>query len=363
METPPIKSEKIELEKELLSVRENLKRDRAANVQAREDLAAAEGEKTPFYAGKTAKIAAIVAGLSVGGYGAKKAGEYAGEWSGSRSPLGITQKVEPKKENPGITLTDKEIAARKSELEAVEARLVAARQAEENAKLAKTKAEADTMAAKIKAEMQAKFDEESAKRDEEYKKKLAVIEAVKPTPVAPRAPAPRREKEYHGGTPIAPQAPKEEVKFFYTQTPYQGGTPIYGGGTPSYYGGGTPAPAYGIAQNQRIQKENPESVKNPFGLTEKMLEKVDALEEENLVKVFPKDTLKHRRKVQNKNAYEFMSEDKTLKEYKLLKEYLKKLNEVTGLLPQIIEEEKIWEYVERALQSAASQGKLDEVKL
>ncbi|MES3031961.1 MAG: hypothetical protein V4699_01830 [Patescibacteria group bacterium] len=117
----------------------------------------------------------------------------------------------------------------------------------------------------------------------------------------------------------------------------------------------------------KIKAEAP--TENSAKISNKMVEEIEEVYENNIEKIFPNDTLKSWRSIKDKGAYELMSkpESKVKKDLKTLWVYLEELKEQTGLKPQSGavkgRPESIEKYMERALQKAAEMGKLEEVEL
>src|SRR3989344_3455303 len=113
----------------------------------------------------------------------------------------------------------------------------------------------------------------------------------------------------------------------------------------------------------------PEKTKINSKLSEQALEQVADTFDDNIEKIFPKDTLEKWNKQKGEGAYELMSkaEKKVPKAERALFSYLEKLKETTGLEPgsgvRGGKPETIEHYMQRALEKAAEEGKLEELKL
>ena len=116
-----------------------------------------------------------------------------------------------------------------------------------------------------------------------------------------------------------------------------------------------------------ILQQHPEFLKNPFSLSGEKLMQVYEIHQSNISHIFPKDTRDVWDAVSRGPAKEMLSTKKTEAEEGLSPfiSYLHKLKEITGLKPKggfIFRDETNGEYVTRALQKAASLGKLEELK-
>ena len=120
------------------------------------------------------------------------------------------------------------------------------------------------------------------------------------------------------------------------------------------------------APSRNIPVPNPAmqemSTNNSFQLSEE----AETVYNANFEKIFPDGSkaLSLWMKIQNKNAYKFMNraENKVPEEYKLLWVCLKQLERVTELSPKL-KNEGVEQFMNRALEKAAKDGKLDNVKL
>ena len=335
-------------------------------------------EKKRFYENQWLKVAALAALLTAD---VKIAGTNLGWW-GNSAPTGKTeQKNTAKKETEGIYMsTVTNLSAEVEKIKIQEEK----NKAEADKKLADQQAEigaanqraqkAEEMAARIKAQMQVEqsapvvqpkpITKEELLAGIEQKIMTAIKEGRDPNLTSNEATMwnmhsmNERPTSMTGGAIQTGQ--KEQVPPQLSITPEQ---PAMGGFIISRSGPGvnfdTPAK---IHTNENVEK-------NPFHLTPKMLEKVEEVYGENIDKIFPNDTLQNWRSIKDKSASEFMGrpEGKIKKIQKPLYDYLKQLEEKTKLKPKsgILRDqpESIEKYIERALQKAAQEEKLDEVEL
>ncbi|KKQ21293.1 MAG: hypothetical protein US33_C0005G0003 [Parcubacteria group bacterium GW2011_GWC1_36_9] len=175
--------------------------------------------------------------------------------------------------------------------------------------------------------------------------------------VAPKTPEKRRGiNEGERVNPYQPPTPKNVQR----QTQVNGTE----GGFVTPYG----ATSYGPSVNFGNFAPPGIFTENSFHLSDKMLEEVEEVYENNIEIIFPNDTLRLWKKIKNKSAYELMNtlESKIPREHRALSSYLKKLEEKTGLGPRSGVRggtESIEKYMERTLQEAKQKGTIDELKL
>lgn len=312
---------------------------------------------------------AIGLGLGVGG-GVKKAIDHVDQKEKDAPAKKVEKKDTKKETNPTYVSPAIDLSAEATRLK----------------KETEEKKRTEEITAKVRAELEAKYSAPAVPQKPVQKtraesiaeiRKLMVEGTALPDEIAEVRRYDRKEQEKLKKQSPAPEVAQTAIERtiqiskppepLARQNVYYGGTPRTGSG--NYYGG-TPIPtefSYGISRRNFAPEKHPE-LNNPFHLSKEMLEKVNDVYEENLVKIFPIDTLRIWRKVQNKSAYELVNtaENKVPKAHKILFSYLEKLKTTTGLEPrsgvrgQI---ESIEKYIERALQKAAKEGKLKEVEL
>ncbi len=301
---------------------------------------------------KTVQTLTAAAMLGGGGYGAKKVIDYIGQ--GEKDTAGKIEEKNITKNETGEIYTSK--ATNLTE-EAEKIKRVATETPSTPEPVSATPA--------VKGPTYDRYDQpfepkqaltKKPTTEEIKKKKEKEIENKKTESasiVAPKPPEKRREIDE--GEQINPYQPPKNIKEQVNGTE---------GGFVTPYG----ATSYSPPVNFGNFAPPGMSAENPFHLSDKMLDEVEEVYENNMEIIFPNDTLRLWKKIKNKSAYELMNalESKIPREHRALFSYLKKLEEKTGLGPRSGVRggtETIERYMERTLQKAKQKGIIDELKL